>query len=88
MDVSANRFFEVRGLDFDSVIADLDGFKGKEAIIRGRSGRASRWCQCSISFTFAPATTLPWGSLTVPRTVEVPPCANAVRANNPTSKVR
>src|ERR1700752_3513782 len=39
-----------------------------------------------INFTLAPETTLHWGSLTVPRTVEVPACANAVRAKTPTNK--
>jgi hypothetical protein len=39
-----------------------------------------------INLTFAPATTLPWGSFTEPRIAEVPPCANAVRAKTPINK--
>src|ERR1700741_1068654 len=38
------------------------------------------------SFTFAPAITLPWGSLTVPRTVESPCCARAVRVHSAISR--
>src|SRR5215217_8017073 len=39
-----------------------------------------------MSLTDAPETTLPCGSLTVPRTMEVPCCARAVRVHNPISR--